>query len=142
MFAVILQIVPLCPRTWNVHPFWIMILLVHWITIIPNQVNVGTGFILGLITDIILGSTLGMHSLSLSVLAYLATRNIYFFRYMPLWRQSCIIIFFSFINQCITYLVNFLVTNILCTPEIFLNCLLDGGSWPFLVILMNKIPRN
>ncbi|AGC03577.1 rod shape-determining protein MreD [Candidatus Blochmanniella chromaiodes str. 640] len=142
IIAIFLQIIPFYPRIWNVHPSWTMILLIRWITILPNQVNIGTGFTLGLIIDIILGSTLGIHSLSLSILAYLVSRNIYFFRYMPIWQQSFIIIFFSFINQSIIFLVKFLINKVLCTPEIFWNCLLDGGAWPFLVLLMHKMHRN
>ncbi|URJ23513.1 rod shape-determining protein MreD [Blochmannia endosymbiont of Camponotus sp. C-003] len=142
IIAIILQIIPFCLRTWNIHPSWTMILLIRWITILPNQVNIGTGFTLGLVIDIILGSTLGIHSLSLSILAYLVIRNIYFFRYMPIWQQTFIIIFLSFIHQSITFLIKFLITKVLYAPEIFWNCLLDGGSWPFLVFLMHKIRRN
>ncbi|WP_331828269.1 rod shape-determining protein MreD [Candidatus Blochmannia sp. SNP] len=143
MVAITLQIIPFSPQIWWMQPSWIMILLIHWITVLPNQVSIGTGFTLGLITDIVLGSTLGMHSLSLSILAYLATRNIYCFKYVSIWRQSFIVIFLSFINQSIIFLVKFLMIKVfITTPEIFWNCLLDGGSWPFLILLMRKIRRN
>lgn len=142
MVAITLQIIPFFPQIWWMQPSWIMILLIHWIIILPNQVNIGTGFILGLITDIVLGSTLGIHSLSLSILAYLATRNIYFFIYTSIWQQSFIITFLSFVNQSIIVLAKLLMTKVFSTPEIFWNCLLDGGSWPFLVLLMRKIYQN
>ncbi|URJ27901.1 rod shape-determining protein MreD [Candidatus Blochmannia vicinus (nom. nud.)] len=140
--AITLQIIPFFPQIWWIQPSWIMILLIYWITILPNQINIGTGFILGLITDIVLGSTLGIHSLSLSILAYLATRNVYFFKYISIWQQSFIVTFLSFINQGIIFLVKFLMIKVFSAPEIFWNCLLDGGSWPFLVFLMRKIHRN
>lgn len=137
--AIILQTILFFPKTWNIHPSWTMILLIYWITISPYQVNIGTGFILGLILDVILGSILGIHALSLSIIVYLIIRKIYFFKYFSTWIQSFFIIFFSLINQMIILLATFLIIKITYSPKILWNCILDGSMWPIMNLLMRKI---
>ncbi|VEH65963.1 rod shape-determining protein MreD [Rodentibacter pneumotropicus] len=42
-------------------------MLTYWALAIPNKVSIGIAFLLGVIWDIVLGSTLGIHALVLSV---------------------------------------------------------------------------
>lgn len=119
-----------------------MMLLIHWIIILPKKINIGLSFILGIIMDCIFGYTLGMHALSFSILSYLTVRKIYFFRCLSAWQQSFFILFFSLINQIIKFLTKFVIAKILCSTEIFLICIIDAVIWPFLILLMYKIYRH
>ncbi|URJ25357.1 rod shape-determining protein MreD [Candidatus Blochmannia ocreatus (nom. nud.)] len=139
IIAIILQLIPIFPKTWYFYPSWSLMLLIYWTTICPNQVNIGTGFILGLITDIALGSNLGICSLSFSILNYLTIRKIYFFKHTPIWQQSCIIVLFSFLNQNIIFFAKILTIEISYTPKIFCNCLLDGSIWAIFIFVHKKI---
>lgn len=137
--AMVLQTILFFPKMWNIYPSWVMLILIYWVTVSPYQVNIGTSFILGLILDIILHSILGVHALSLSILSYIIIRKIYIFKYLSIWVQSFLIIFLSLINQGMILLMVFLTTQIIYSPRILWNCIIDGSIWPIMVAFIRKI---
>lgn len=137
--AILLQMTLCFSQIWNIYPSWLMMVLVYWITIFPHKINIGTGFFLGLILDIILGPILGIHALSLSIIIYLVIRKIYFFQYISMWMQSFFIILLSLINQSIILVITCLFINMTCSLKILWGCILDGSIWPVIIFFMHKI---
>lgn len=137
--AIFLQVILFFPNIWNICPSWTMLILIYWVMISPHQVNIGTGFIIGLLLDIALGSIMGIHALSFSIIIYLIVCKIHFLKDISIWIQSCIIIFLSFINYGIISLITFLFVKMMCSPKILGNCILDGMMWPIVIFFMNKI---
>ncbi|PLK58847.1 rod shape-determining protein MreD [Candidatus Palibaumannia cicadellinicola] len=139
IIAIILQMMP-CPPPMNIFwPSWLNLLFIYWVMVLPHRVNIKTGFLLGLIIDLIMGSMLGVHALALSMIAYLAVLKFRFFRNIALCQQAIIIIFLSLFYKYMIYIIYLCFMNVFFSSEIFWSSMVDGIVWPWLFLLMRKI---
>ena len=58
-------------------PDWVLITLMYWSLAIPHRVNIGWAWVMGLVMDLAIGSSLGINSLSYSICIITARRNIH-----------------------------------------------------------------
>ncbi len=105
-------------------------------------VSVGSAFFLGMIIDLIEGSTLGVHALSLSIVTYLVSFRHQLLRNMALWQQSLVIMVLSVLMQFFVFWSEFLLSDIVFHPEVFWNSLVNGILWPWIFLLLRKTRRH
>ena len=72
IIALVLQIVPLPIQVDLYRPDWVLVVLSYWCMALPHRVNVGIAFVTGIAVDILVGTTLGIHSLGLSICVYIS----------------------------------------------------------------------
>ena len=88
MVAIILTIVPLPAAIDMFRPDWVALVLLYWVIALPHQINVVSAWIVGLLMDILLGSTLGIHALGMAVISYIATAQYQKIRNYSVWQQA------------------------------------------------------
>jgi len=103
-FAVTYLPLPLwIDRFW---PDWVSLVLIYWCMALPQRVNVGTAWVVGLFQDAACGALLGQHALALAVVAFLTVKTHQRIRVNPLWQQALSVLGLLIINQLLVSWIN------------------------------------
>ena len=68
IFALILQTIPWPGNLDLLRPSWLLLVTCYWVLALPKRVNVGTALVLGLLWDVLIGSTLGIRGMMMFVI--------------------------------------------------------------------------
>lgn len=142
ILALMLQIMPMPIFVDPFRPDWVMLVLAYWSLALPNRVSIGVAFINGLIMDVLLGTTLGVHSITMSLVIYVLSANYLRLRNYSVWQQSIVIgLLASFYHLLLFWLLRIL-TDINFNFEYLLPVFSSMIIWPWLFLLLRKVRRQ
>ena len=72
-------------------PDWTQLFLIYWIIAIPMSIGLFSSWIVGILVDVIMGSTLGINALMFIMINYLISMIHHIVRYITIFQQSIII---------------------------------------------------
>lgn len=140
--ALLLQVVPWPGELAPFRPSWVMLVAFYWVLALPQKVNVGIALILGLLWDLMLGSTLGVRGLVMSVVIYIVALNFQLLRNMSLWQQATIFSALTLLGKILAFWVENLVSTVKFEPNLLLAGFLNFLLWPWLFLLLRRIRRQ
>lgn len=140
--ALVLQAVPWPGPLEMMRPSWIILVSSYWILALPHRVSVGTALILGLLWDLVIGTTLGVHGIVMAMTAYLVALNFQVLRNMALWQQGVVIGGLTVLAEFLEFFGEFLIRDIDFNPHLLwsgaINCIL----WPWMFLLLRRVRRH
>ncbi|MCP3850371.1 MAG: rod shape-determining protein MreD [Gammaproteobacteria bacterium] len=139
--AFILTMVPVPESIKAYRPEWITLTLIYWCMALPHRTGVFTGWVVGFLLDIHTGSLLGMHALTLSIIAYLSYKLHIRIRLYPLAQQSLIILLLVTLSQIIILWLNGITGSAPGDWSYWYPSLTSMLVWPWLFYLMRAIRR-
>lgn len=142
IIALVMEIAPWPTNFQSFKPAWLVLVLTYWVLSIPNKINIDCAFILGVVWDLVLGSTLGLHALVLSVFAYLVAANHLILRNLSLWFQSILVILLVFAIRLSIFFIEFAVNTAQFQPQEIFGALISGILWPWVFLLLRKIRQK
>ena len=141
-FAMILAIFPL-PETLQPYRLqWVPLVLIYWCMAIPERVGVGIGFVCGIFLDILTGTLLGQHALSLSLIAFITLQFHRRVRVFPLWQQSIFVMVLLFLDRLLLMWVDGAIGASEKTFGYWVAPLVGGILWPWLYVILRDLRRR
>lgn len=142
LVALVLQIVPLPSQVDVYRPDWVLVVLAYWSMALPHRVNVGVAFLTGVAMDMLVGTTLGIHSLGLSLSVYILAANYQRLRNYSVWQQAIIIGLMSSLYHLMTFWVQHLLTDIYFQVDYLWPVLTSMVLWPWVFWLLRRTRRQ
>jgi len=134
--GLVCAILPLPTMLNAFRPDWMILIIFYWVLALPHRVSIGHAFILGIVFDLLLGSTLGMHPLIFSVLAYIVLTNYQLFRYFTIVQTTLIVGLFSFFSKLTLYLMASSLQDIILHEYYFWPVASSMLIWPWFFLLL------
>ncbi len=140
--ALLLSILPLPEWARAMRPQWYTLALIYWSLALPQRVGVGVGWLIGIAVDIMTGTLLGQHAISLALIAYITLEMHLRIRLFPLWQQALTVLTLLLLEKLLSLWVMGSVST--PTPPLtfwippFVGMLL----WPWIYIVLRDIRRR
>ncbi len=142
LVAMMLTLMPLPDGTEWFRPEWVAMVLIYWCMALPERVNIGVAWIMGLFLDVARGALLGQYALALTLVAYLTVRLHQRLRIFPLWQQSLAVLVLVALEQLLVLWVKGIIGQ---SPDSWLYWLPSVTSmllWPWMFLILRDLRRH
>jgi rod shape-determining protein MreD len=142
IIALVLQIMPMPNIADMYRPDWVLLVLSYWTLALPNRVNIGFAFFIGLVLDILLGTSMGVHSLAMCICIYVLAANYQRLRNYSVWQQAIMIGTLSALYNLVVFWLQHLLTDIYFLFDYLWPVLTSMVIWPWIFWLLRKVRRQ
>jgi rod shape-determining protein MreD len=140
--ALILSVVPVPNWAEPFIPDWVALTLIYWCMAAPERVSVGTGWVLGLILDVLYGSLLGQHALALTVISFVTVKMHLKFRMFPRWQQAVSVLILLAMNQLLVIWIRGITGQAPDTIAYWTPSIVGMILWPWLFVVLRDVRRR
>lgn len=142
LLALMLTVLPLPDWAQMLRPQWYTLVLIYWVLALPQRVGVGIGWLVGILVDVMTGTLLGQHALSLALVAYIAHEAHLRVRLFPLWQQSISVLTLLLIDRLLSFWVIGAASLPTPTVDYWIPPLVGMLLWPWLYIVLRDLRRR
>jgi len=139
MAAAMLSMLPLPEVFAPFKPYWVAMVLIYWSLETRGIISLGLAFLIGLVLDILSGSLIGLHALSLVVMVFLVQRFRFRLRFFPPWQQALSVLALLVNDRIILIWIIVLLGEPLPTWKYWLPPLVGMALWPWLFLGLDRI---
>ena len=137
--AVLLSLLPLPEALMPFKPYWLAMVLIYWTLETRDMISLELAFLVGLILDVMSGSLMGLHALSLVIMVFLARRFRSRLRFYPPWQQALSVLALLVNDRIILIWIIVLLGEPLPTWQYWLPPLVGMALWPWLFLFLDRI---
>ena len=123
-------------------PEWILLVLIYWAIAIPSINKLFLAFLLGFLTDIVLGQVLGISSLFYVILIYIVLRLYNSLRYMTIAQQSFVIFFLIIVKQHLLIWAYIIIDKTIEYQAILIGSFMNALLWPLIFFALRYVRRK
>lgn len=134
--------IPLPPYFEWWRPEWVALFVIYWVMALPQKFGVGSAWIVGLLLDVLKGSTLGINAISLTLIAYITLVLHKRLRMYPPVQQAFVVFGLISINQLIFYWFQALTGTVAENFHFMQPAIPSAVLWPWVFVLFRGIRRT
>ena len=123
-------------------PDWIQLVLIYWLLAVPSVIGLISSWLIGLIADVTLGSTLGMHALTYVGISFIIIKSYKFLRYLTVYQQAIIIFIIFILKYTILLWIDRLLDINVYTLSIYWTPLMSAILWTIVFYILRFIRRK
>jgi len=140
--AFLLMVLPLPEWARSFRPQWYTLVLIYWCMASPQRVGVGAGWLTGIIVDVLTGTLLGQHALSLSVIAFITQKIHQRLRLFPIWQQSLSILSLLLVEKLLELWVMGTVAQPVPPLLFWAPPVVGMLLWPWILVILRDLRRK
>ncbi|VAX11453.1 Rod shape-determining protein MreD [hydrothermal vent metagenome] len=140
--AMLLTVLPLPEWARPFRPPWYSLVLIYWCMATPQRVGVGTGWVLGVIMDVLTNTLLGQHALGLAVVAFISVKLHRRTRLFPLWQQALGVLLLLLLEQLLAVMVMGAIHRPAATLVDWAPPFVGMLLWPWIYIILRDLRRR
>lgn len=140
--ALVLSVVPVPDWAEQFRPDWVGLVLIYWCLATPGRVGIGTGFVVGLLQDVLYGSLLGQYALAKTIIAFLTVRTHLRIRVYPAWQQAIAVLVILAIGQLFIIWVRAVIGKPALGFSYWTPTIVGMVMWPWLFVVLRDIRRR
>lgn len=137
--AIMLSLLPLPDMIAPFKPYWVALVVIYWALETHDMIGLGGAFLAGLLLDVLSGSLMGMHALSLVIMVFLVQRFRPRLRFFPPWQQALSVLALLVNDRIILIWVTVLLGEPLPTWQYWLPPIVALAIWPWLFLLLDRV---
>ena len=139
MAALLFSLLPMPAVLSAFKPYWVALVMIYWALETHEMIDMGLAFLVGLVLDILSGSLLGLHALSLVVMIFLVQRFRFRLRFFPPWQQALGVLGLLVNDRIILIWITALLGEPMPTLTYWLSPLVGMILWPWLFLLLDRV---
>ncbi|MBY5993122.1 rod shape-determining protein MreD [Ferrimonas balearica] len=143
LIALLLQVMPLPPAVAAARPDWVLLTVIYWVLALPHRFNIFSACLVGVVLDILVGGTLGVRGLALSIVAYLVALQYQKLRHFALIQQLLVVGSLSLLLHMLVYWAEYLGNPAITIDWVYLQpVLITPLLWPWVFWLLRRTRRR
>lgn len=123
-------------------PDWTQLFLIYWVLATPMNIGLFSSWIIGLLVDVIIGSTLGINALMYTIVSFLITKIHHIVRYITVFQQSIVIFFILVIKVTFILWIEAMLSINNQGYSIYWGSFTSALFWPFVFYFLRMIRRK
>jgi rod shape-determining protein MreD len=142
LVALLLTVMPMPQQVKLFRPDWALLVVLYWTMALPGRVNILTAFVLGFLTDVLVGTVLGVNALAFSVVTFIVAVNHLKIRNFSVIQQALLLGLFLALYHLLLFWLSHFLTGVYFLPAYLWPVLTGMVVWPWLFWLLRRYRRR
>ena len=123
-------------------PDWIFLVIIYWIIAVPGMYNFFVIWFIGIITDVTVGSTLGMNAFMYVFLSFIVKKLYKSLRYFTVIQQGIIILILMMVKITFLLWIDAMLSTDIYSISMYWTTLTSALAWPIIFFSLRHLRRR